>query len=248
MKNFFCSRRRNSCILTTAAAGAATTLAPAILASPIVVTPATPPTASFGGGAAATALVDLNNDGVDDFQLGGTHFIASTTVDASAFIFGKPRGPNIADGVNLVRATKSGDALRELKGTSYRVGTSFTGTRLGLLRAVFKTSGGASTTNGVWLGGAAFGDTNGYLGVEFKASDGLHYGWIKLSVRTDANGYPDGVRAISWAYESKSGTPLHVTSLTAVPEVSANAVGLGALALGAAGVQALRRKRAGSGR
>ncbi len=188
--------------------------------------------------------MDLNNDGVNDFQLHVSHFITTTTVDASALIAGMARGPNIADGVNLVRATASGEAHRELKGPSYRVGTSFTGDQLGLLRAVFKTSGGASSTNGLWLGGAAFGDTNGYLGVEFKANDGLHYGWIRLSVRTDANGYPDGVRAIAWAYESNPGIPLHVTSLTAVPEVPANAVGLGALALGAAGVQALRRKRA----
>ncbi len=101
----------------------------------------------------------------------------------------------------------------------------------------------SSRFSGLWPGGANFGDSVGYAGVQFLIGGNTHYGWIKLSVKNDSRGVPIGLQALQWAYESQPGVDLHVTSLTAVPEVPASAAGLGALALGAVGVQALRRRR-----
>lgn len=61
---------------------------------------------------------------------------------------------------------------------------------------------------------------NGYIGVEFMAADGLHYGWIQYEgfsvARPFAINEPGGW-VNSWAYESEPNTPIFAGS---VPEPS----------------------------
>ena len=82
--------------------------------------------------------------------------------------------------------------------------------------------------------------TTGIIGFKFNpaATDGFagttptNYGWFRLEVNTTTGG-----KIVDWAYESTPGASI---SAGAVPEPSA----LGFLAMGAAGLTGLRRRRA----
>ena len=70
-----------------------------------------------------------------------------------------------------------------------------------------------------------------------------HLGWIRLNVQdTTGDGYPDKLTAVDWAYESNPFTPIRAGDVGAAPEPSS--LTLASLALGAAGVMALRRRQA----
>ena len=85
-----------------------------------------------------------------------------------------------------------------------------------------------------------FPEETGFIGLEFRdAADNAHYAWIRMELVEFE--YTDGspsaaIRIIDWAYESSINTSINAG---AVPEPSS----LGLLAMGAAGIHALRRKR-----
>jgi hypothetical protein len=86
---------------------------------------------------------------------------------------------------------------------------------------------------GTAVGNFAVGHT-GFVGLELV---GGHPAWIRVEVEGDANGYPDGLEVIDWAYNNAGG--LSAGQGVTVPEPSA----LGLLAMGSAGVLAWRRRR-----
>ncbi len=69
----------------------------------------------------------------------------------------------------------------------------------------------------------------------------VRYGWAELRIDMDAEGFPDSVTLLAAAYDD-TGAPISTPSGTATPEPAT--AGLTLLALGAAGVAALRRRRA----
>ena len=90
----------------------------------------------------------------------------------------------------------------------------------------------------------------GFLGLLFEAEDGMHFGFVELSVDEveDENGPLDTLPSASATGDGGSPTPLAIRisrvgfdtePLSAIPEP----VGLGVLAMGAAGLAALRRRR-----
>lgn len=88
--------------------------------------------------------------------------------------------------------------------------------------------------------GSWFGVENGYLGLRFQIEGQDHFGWARLSVNDVDPGDPSTfsdltVSVHDFGYESEPNTPI----LAGVPEPSS----LGLLALGAAGVLAMRLLR-----
>ena len=103
--------------------------------------------------------------------------------------------------------------------------------------------GGAGRLGIVGVGGFLAGDAldggwgsideTGYIGFQFDIAGGTHYGWAEVTT--------DNEQAIinqAW-YENVAGASINVA---AVPEVSQFSLGLGALAMGAAGLRRMRRQ------
>ncbi len=85
----------------------------------------------------------------------------------------------------------------------------------------------------------------GIIGLDISQQGSQHtqndYGWMRLVFTENQSGYPETLTAIDWAIQT-DGTPIEAGVVPAsTPEPGT--MGLGLLAVGAAGVTALRRRR-----
>jgi MYXO-CTERM domain-containing protein len=107
----------------------------------------------------------------------------------------------------------------------------------GLLFEKSASHGVVSVDKGLFGPGAS----NGFVGFSNAAGD---LGWMHVQVGFDSGGYPDQLEVISWAYNDVAGAAIDAGQTSegpATPEPSTAALGL--LALGAAGILALRKRR-----
>ena len=92
---------------------------------------------------------------------------------------------------------------------------------------------------GVWLrddGGWSLGDT-GYFGFKFTSNGNTHYGWAEMTL---SNFTTQATINEAWYNDTPDGS---VTVGVAVPEPAEVGLGLGVLALGAAGLRRTRQRR-----
>jgi hypothetical protein len=93
------------------------------------------------------------------------------------------------------------------------------------------------TVNGFWNR-----NNTAFAGIRFQSAGQPHLGWVRIRLRdTNSDGWADTVTAVDWAYNSVAGAPILAGDTGATPEPGTKAMVL--LALGAAGVLALRRRR-----
>lgn len=82
----------------------------------------------------------------------------------------------------------------------------------------------------------------GYAGFRMPVSGGFGVGWIKLEWTGPSTGYPTGLQATNWAFDTTPGQGI-LAGDTGVPEPGTLPLSL--LALGAAGILAWRKSRPG---
>jgi len=82
------------------------------------------------------------------------------------------------------------------------------------------------------------GSATGFVGIQFDISGAIHYGWLEVIVSRES-GRPTGLEVLSAAYETIAGADIQTG---AIPEPASVGLGLGLLALGAAGVRRSRMR------
>jgi hypothetical protein len=145
---------------------------------------------SVYSGSNADFLLDLNNDGVDDFNIQFTVGTASRSVrvlpsvgnevlGSSGGAYFYPFALNLNDPIGGVQATWNGT-----------INGGY------LTMAWLYTTGG---TYGNW-----FGATNKYMGLRFKIGADWHYGWVRLDIPTDVS----SLTVKDFAYETIANTAI----------------------------------------
>ncbi len=166
---------------------------------------------------------DLDIDNDNDFDLSFSVFTGATQ-EASAFDFSGNSfavSPSNTDNVYVY-----GFELNETIGAS-----SLSSTDNG---RVSNSLGRWSTNYGGYLVNNV---SEGYVGVEFDNDGNTHYGWVAVSLTAPTSGNLQ-LEITDYAWENVANTGINAG---AVPEPSTYALGLGLLALGAAGIRARRR-------
>jgi hypothetical protein len=99
----------------------------------------------------------------------------------------------------------------------------------------YRATNQRTTSNDIQYAWGADGDT-GFAGIRFVDGADFYYGWIEMTRLAGGS-----IRVDSWALESSPNTPILTSDRGgAVPEPAS--AGIFALAAGAAGVRALRRR------
>ena len=102
-------------------------------------------------------------------------------------------------------------------------------------------------SNGAIKGASVAGFTSGnaeYIGFSFYHNNKTCYGWASITI-TAASSNNFGILTINnWAYEDTGAAITVGDTGTSVPEPAETAIGLGALALGAAGLRSWRKNKA----
>ena len=157
--------------------------------------------------------LDLNKDGVDDFEI--QHGILSAPPWSSSYMVGLVQGVN----GSVVGSSSSSWRYASKLAASSTVGPQQEFQPHGAM-------GSMSYSYSTW--GSWPGEGKGFAGVRFDINGEPHYGWIRMTV--DDFMVPT---IHDYAYETDPDTPVHI------PEPCS----LGMLALGAAGVTAMRKTR-----
>ena len=199
----------------------------------VTVTPPTPITSTNAIGTPVTEFFDINGDGISDLQL--TVGVNTAYKAAYGGVSGSYVAYNTFGTVNQVVG---------YAGTFGNYATRLTaGAVVGSTSAFIY--GNYLTILGSRFAGKNYGQfrTRGFLGFEFAAADGEHFGYLNLLSTVAGSGAATLTSSLTFysaAYESTPNTPITIPG--AVPEPSS----LAALAFGAAGLAgavAYRRKK-----
>jgi hypothetical protein len=187
--------------------------------------------------------VDLNGDGQNDMLF---HIFSQQTSKGGFYELDSAVATGIGQPPTLLLDNQKSSLLKLSASNSlnYKPGANNTWRTLGGLRLHTATSNNTigRVPLGLWNPGPNA-TTTGFAGAAFaKTSAGApHLSWLQFKLTTDSKNRTNSLTLIDWAYQSVPGASIHVGSKgsTSVPEPST----LGLMALGAAGITALRRRR-----
>jgi hypothetical protein len=212
--------------------------------------------------------IDLNGDGVIDFNLvnGGAASVGGSlqiqyldvchipwmNFSHQCVSSSSQLQPNAS---NLVRTTEAGGAAVLPFGAEIGPGQQWGGQghAENMVDRVFYVPGTYHPQKwlGAWANGGK-GITNKYLGLKFKIGDAFHYGWARVSVTIEANGYSATITG--YAYETTPGAAIRAGYTSSSEEISElqskdfleqtqpQETSLGVLALGSSGLSLWRKE------
>lgn len=187
-------------------------------------------------------LVDLNKDGIVDFQLSMSAYNDFTFISGNLRI--RPRAGGAVVGS---RSTHGGYASALIRGTKIGQSANFdSDSNVTIERSQGFGYGETNYTRqiyGKWGGNPR----NRFLGLKFVIHGATHYGWVRLTVNTTK--WPLSATITGYAYETiankriLAGIPPSpaVDTKTQQPSEGTDRVSLGMLALGADGLALWRR-------
>ena len=179
-----------------------------------------------------TIYWDIDNDGTDDFRFSLTSTSFSTSYYGTLYMrdLGDTRVARPDGSSNIFAKLSSGAKLgTAADGLSFNAATE---NRTLLFSYTGKVYLGYLPANGGW----SLGDT-GYFGFKFTSSGNTHYGWAEMTLSSGSQ--PWATINEAWYNDTPDGE----VTVGVVPEPAEVGLGLGALALGAAGLRRMRQKR-----
>lgn len=198
----------------------------------------------------STKVLSATNYNVHLKGRGNVHNTVTHSLGAQTNVFAGILGENS----NQIQALNSAHSVKP--GGVYSSGTydwfvsarTASGTTAGNAKTWMRLHVGTLTYTGGTVTGPGFtiffqdplGNEN-FVGFRFNGDDGTHAGWARLSIASqkDEGEFTHGSLTISeWAYESTPGSSIQVG---AIPETRETVIGLGVLALGAAGLRRWRK-------
>jgi hypothetical protein len=181
---------------------------------------------------------DLNGDTVNDLELSGFRSLTSftttiTTTNGSTYtnFYGPYAFGNLRIGAPSGAFASSSFQVRKLTSGS------------GVLSAMNNNLQNPRLVSTSYSSLFTYGGFNpnpsdtGFLGMSFTIGSDTHYAWLEVLVSLDGSGRPSDLQVLSAAYNDVAGQDIAVG---AIPEPASVGVGLGLLALGAAGVRRMR--------
>lgn len=180
--------------------------------------------------------LDLNHDGVVDFQLINDLHLSTTP-------FGDALSARPAVSGNGVCGAKANDgyfAAALPAGIAIDSKTPFQGRRLNL--AFASLTAFTYVSGGLWKSAR-----NRFLGLKFLIDGEIHFGWARLSVMADKQKEEVTSILTGYAYETEANTPIIAGQTEGASQAPARADSeraiLGWLALGSPGLSAWRREQ-----
>lgn len=189
------------------------------------------------------AAGSIKYSGIQDVTAGEDQ-VAQFSVGPASFLISALSNLPYGVGVFLTAGNIAGILVNGSDGVRKLASGAAISAGAGIFRAGFHTvrasSGGGAT------GGTFKASQPGLAGIRFNTGTFLnpmfHYGWVRLEYAGIPS--PDSITAIDWAYETAVNEKIaagQTVEVSGAPEPGTAAMSL--LALGAAGVLALRRKR-----
>jgi hypothetical protein len=239
------AKRLGELTFYTAAAGSALALAPVAEAS-IIYSGVKNIQVLNHMTADSSKVVDLNGDGQDDMRFFAPY----------PFTNNGGTGPRVIAGMSMlgggvVLAGSAGGILRldasaadlNGKGNYNPPLNTLGGTVWANKGTLLKSQNGLGNESGFWKHTHTYGThgtAEGFAGIKLANDD---FGWLRFELSTSLfpADHPDltSLTLVDWAYQSVPGASIHVGDPDSIPEPSS----LGLMALGAAGIAMLRRRR-----
>jgi hypothetical protein len=140
--------------------------------------------------------LDMNQDGKADVTFSGEWLVTLDFPSSESAIVCNVGGAN---GAQLLEA----GGYAQILAAGDEIGNSTLWSADGALLTSMTTIKGVSSG---WTGplGAS---GQGYLGIEFGAADGVHYGWLQVAL-VGNEGLPSFPQVLDWAYENGPNTPI----------------------------------------
>jgi hypothetical protein len=182
--------------------------------------------------------MDLNHDGVKDFELRTTFYVGSSGVQVGLDAFGYRNTNNVVAGRRFSRSGYFLSAASALPAGA-RIGPkgNFSVRFPFMAEELFSRFGSQYSDLGPWAGKGK-GVTDRYLGLKFVVGGEVHYGWARLSVTLAHHRQSDDVSATltGYAYETVPNKPIIAgqiaRQITGPDVITVQPETLGGLALG----------------
>ena len=230
-------RRLGEVALYTAAAGSALALAPCAEAS-IIYSGVQNTTVHRVSNGTSSQSVDLDGNGIADLALQLKSHNGATAQFDSARLERVGQTLSVLDvpAFALQKFAASTANIGAPKSASFKY-VSFGSARFHQQRS----SGNVTSARQFNLGPGA--SVTGFAGFRFQSKSNTsvnpNYGWLQLKLDVGADGRTDDLTLMDYAYQTVPGEAIHVGTTRTVPEPA----GLGLMALGVVGIEALRRRR-----
>ena|SRR5579864_1100852 len=174
--------------------------------------------------------IDLNHDGIQDFELRHGFEQSSRFALSSLIVFGAKDASNLVMG-GRERSSPFYSAFALKEGAKIGPGAGFSRNHSNM---AFATSPGSTIVWGYWAENKK-GVKNRYLGLKFVIHGKIHYGWARLSttIQQQGQGYSVAATLTGYAYETVPNKPIIAGHTKGRDEAAPEAGTLGALARGA---------------